>query len=391
MFNTEAAEAALARREESSVARAVQEIQAALTIAQWRPRDEIKAELRIVQACKRKSLAEISEYEYSRGGTRITGPTVDLIRAIASRWGNLLYGWDELSRDNGQSRVRCWAWDTQTNARAERTIIVAHWRDTSSGGHELSDERDIYENNANQAARRVRACLEEIIDSDIIDKAIDTCRQTMREGETVPLKDRAIKMLNTFAEFAVTKEMIEARLGNSLESISENQLASLRRVYRSLKDGVGKREDYFKLQPVAPQFSPPGAAGTAPPPTSPPEAPAAAPTPPPSTPAPLKMADPTPAAPAEGESFDNAAPAAAAGPEPEPSNALKAIRAACQKTKPVIKESLLLGFLAENGITDGSCATLEELQLSKPAVIEGIYKNWPDISTRILMALKLKK
>ena len=134
-----------AQNDAAAVARATQEIQAALVIAQRFPRDEVRVKSRILEACKRKDLAEVSEYEYSRGGTKITGPTVDLLRAIANRWGNIRYGWTEVERRDGQSMVRCFAWDMQSNGQAERTFSVKHWRDTQGGGYELKDERDIYE------------------------------------------------------------------------------------------------------------------------------------------------------------------------------------------------------------------------------------------------------
>lgn len=393
LFDPEQAQLSLARRDDAAIARAVQEIQAALVIGQRNPRNEIAVETRILQACQRKSLAELAEYEYSRGGTRITGPTIDLLRAIANRWGNLLYGWDEVSRENGYSRVRCWAWDTQSNARAERTFMIRHWRDTSQGGYALEDERDIYENNANQAARRVRACLEEVIDGDIIEKAIDTCRQTMRKGEKIPLKERAVQMVMAYAEFGVTQAMIEARLGNKLEAISENQLASLRRVYRSLKDGVGKREDYFKPDAVAPQFASGTSGGVSeqgPAPQSAP-APAPAPTQPVTAPSGPK-AEPA-QGPDAGESFENAAPAVqpTQPSQPETQSPLKVIRGLCKANKPVIREGVLLGFLAEVGITDGSCASLEELQISQPVVIKTAIEQWPDMSKRITAALTAGK
>lgn len=389
LFDSEAAQMAVARRDEAAIARAVQEIQASLVIAQRNPRNEIQCETRILQACKRKSLAELAEYEYSRGGTRITGPSIDLLRAIANRWGNLLYGWDEVSRDTGYSRIRCWAWDTQSNARAERTVMVRHWRDTSGGGYALEDERDIYENNANHAARRVRACLEEVIDGDIIDKAIDCCRETMKRGETVPLKDRAVQMLNAYSEFGVTREMIEARLGNSLEAVSENQLSSLRRVYKSLKDGVGRREDYFKLAPVAPSFTqnaPQTSQGVSTPAAPPPEAPRSQPAAPAK---PIEPASPKAEEPGQ-ESFENAQPPAppANKPESEAFNPLKAIRLLCRNNKPTIREGVLLGFLNEIGSTDGSAGSLEELQISQPSVIEKVINNWADISSKISAALK---
>lgn len=349
----------MAQSDAAAVARATQEVQAALVIAQRFPRNEIRAEARIIEACKRKGLAEIAEYEYSRGGTRITGPTIDLLRAIANRWGNLQFGWEEVDRRNGQSYVRCFAWDLQSNGKAFRTFVVRHWRDVKGGGYALEDERDIYELIANNASRRVRACLEEVIDADIVEKAIDQCRLTLRDGEKTPLKDRAAKMVIAFASFGVTQAMIEARIGNKLEAVSENQLASLRRVFKALSDGVGKREDYFKpeVPNQPPQFDDRGNDGDLGPATTPapaPNAPAAAPE--------------SPAAPA---------------PEPppakeEPAPPLRLLRELLRATR--VKEATLMGYLYANGTSDGSSTSLEELQLSQPQVVGLAVKEWASIA-----------
>lgn len=366
LFDAGQGQALALQRDAAAVARATQEIQAALVIGQRFPRKEIEAKAKILEACKRKGLAELAEYEYSRGGTRITGPTIDLLRAIANRWGNLLFGWDETERREDESSVRCWAWDTQSNARAERTFVCRHWRDTQGGGYALTDERDIYELIANMAARRVRACLEEIIDSDIVSDAVDQCRRTLREGEKTPLKDRAVVMVNAFAEFGVTSAMIEARLGNNLESISENQLASLRRVFKALKDGVGKREDYFKPEAPGPKFS-----GAESQPEGKPEEednsnPDLGPVPPVSQAPPVTQAD--------------APPPTQAPPASTDSN-LKLLRTALKAIK--CPEGKFLGHMTEVGLSDGSVSTLEELQMIKPETIQTVIKNWDDIKTRI--------
>lgn len=336
--------AIMAQNDAAAVARATQEIQAALTIAQRFGRDEVKAKSRILQACQRKELAEVAEYEYSRGGTRITGPTIDLLRAIANRWGNIRYGWSEVERREGFSMVRCFAWDLQSNGQAERTFSVKHWRDTSGGGYALEDERDIYELMANQAARRVRACLEEVIDSDIVQAAIDQCRVTLRTGEKVPLKDRAVQMVNAFADLGVTQAMIEKRIGNALEAVSENQLASLRRVFKSLKDGVGKREDYFKPETAKPEF-----AGEATPVSKQPETAG------------------TPTAQAQATEVVGSSPPASGA-------ALKAVQTLCKGSH--ITEGALLGYLQSTGAVDGSQATLDELP---KIILTQVYDKWPVI------------
>ena len=367
---------ALARRDEAAVARATQEIQASLVIGQKFPRDEVKCRSRIMEACKRKGLAEVAEYEYSRGGTKITGATIDLLRAIASRWGNIIWGWSEVERRPGESTVRCWAWDTQSNGRAERTMVIAHWRDTSTGGYELDDERDIYELLANMAARRVRACMEEVIDSDIITDAVNACRETLRRGEDTPLIDRVVKMVGEFKQFGVTQADIERRLGNKADAISENQLASLRRVWKSLKDGVGVKTDYFKPEQSAPNF-----------PSENPKADAAAGL------APVQPAQAAPTGPLAGvvagvmANLPKPTPESSTSPLPIGSqenggqNYLKAVRNLCAAAK--IKEGKLLDFLSTIGLTDGSSSGLEDLMLSRPDVVKLVHDNWADYAVNL--------
>lgn len=236
---------------EALASRAVQEVQAALVVAKRFPRDEFAAIEKIKVACRRPELAEMAEYEFSRGGTKITGPSIDLLKAVAKRWGNIEYGWQELERRDGESSVRAFAWDMESNARSEMVFVVKHWRDRKDGqGYKLTDERDIYEATANFAARRVRACLENVVDSDVVAMAVDECRKTLRGNNKAPLIDQVRQMVSAFGEFGVTPAMIETRLGNKLDAVSVNQLAGLRRVYKSLKDGVGERDDFFKPEPL---------------------------------------------------------------------------------------------------------------------------------------------
>lgn len=340
--------AIMAQNDAAAVARATQEIQAALTIAQRFERNEIKAKTRILEACKRKELAEVAEYEYSRGGTRITGPTIDLLRAIANRWGNIRYGWSEVERREGYSMVRCFAWDLQSNGQAERTFSVKHWRDTSAGGYALEDERDIYELMANQAARRVRACLEEVIDADVVDAAVEQCRLTLKTDQRTPMSDRLVKIMESFKPFGVTQSMVETRLGNKLEAVSENQYAQLFRIWKSLKDGVGKREDYFKPPTAKPEF-----AGEA----------KAAPT--------QSETAGTSSAPVQSTDVSGGSP-------PAKSSYLTAIRNLCSVAK--FTEATLLGYLQQTGASDGSHASLDEV----PAEILGsVHDHWKDVVAAI--------
>jgi len=234
--------------------RAVAEIQAALTIAQSRPRDEMRAFLRIKTACQRIKLAEQAAYAYKRGSSLVTGPSIRLAEVMAQCWGNLRYGFEELTRKKGESECKAYCWDLETNTMAERKFVVRHRRDKAGGPVELSQERDIYELLANQAQRRVRACILEVIPGDIVDMAQEECAKTIEKGGSKPIEDRARDMLVSFKELGVTQEMIEDLLQHSLSAIVPAEFVRLQQIYKSIRDGVASREEFFKLQrPARPQ------------------------------------------------------------------------------------------------------------------------------------------
>ena len=110
---------------------------------------------RILDACKRKSVADSAEYAYPRGGTLVTGPSIRLAEVIAQNYQNLAFGVRELSNKNGESLVQSYCFDLETNVRSEKVFTVPHIRYSKKKGNvKLTDPRDIYEMVANQAARR---------------------------------------------------------------------------------------------------------------------------------------------------------------------------------------------------------------------------------------------
>jgi len=233
----------------SLATRQAQEVQAAMVIAKKFPRDEFAAYEKIKTACKRKKLAESATYTYPRGGTKVTGPSIRLAEALASSWGNIDYGIIELEQNDKYSSVMAYAWDLETNTRQSKIFTVPHVRySTKKGNEKLTDPRDIYEMVANNGARRVRACILGVIPGDVVDDAVDMCSETLEKNLDGPIEDVTKKMLAAFKDkFGITKEMIEEYLGYSAESFTAQDIVKLKGVYSSLKDGMTKREDFFKL------------------------------------------------------------------------------------------------------------------------------------------------
>lgn len=228
--------------------RQMQEVQGQIVMAKKFPRNEIESYNRIMRACQRKSLAEKAEYEYPRGGQKITGPSIRLAEVAAQNWGNIDFGIVELEQRKGESQVMAYAWDLETNTRQTKIFSVPHIRSTKKGNIPLTDPRDIYELVANQGARRMRACILGIIPGDVIESAIDRCHQTLLQGEEKPLID-IVKEVSLYfqRDFNVPVEALEKYIGCKSEAFSMNDCIRLRGVYMSLRDGVSKREDVFDL------------------------------------------------------------------------------------------------------------------------------------------------
>lgn len=243
---------------DATTAREQSEVQGMILLAKKFPRSEQQAVDRILNACTRPSLAEGAVYQYARGGSDVSGPSIRLAEAIAQNWGNLNFGVRELEQRNGESTVEAFAWDLETNTRQTKVFQVAHLRYTKQGTKVLTDPRDIYEMVANQGARRVRACILGLIPGDVVDAAVAQCDATLRinAGEVTP--ERIKGMVAKFAEFGVTREQIEARIQRRIDSVTAAQLVSLGKVYNSIRDGMSVAADWF--EPMQTPTSAPAAA-----------------------------------------------------------------------------------------------------------------------------------
>lgn len=228
-----------------AVNREVAEVQAAVILARKFPRDPVKAMDRILVACQRPTLAATAVYQYNRGGSDVSGPSIRLAEAIAQGWGNIQFGVRELDQRNGESTVEAYAWDLESNVRVNKVFQVRHERHTKKGAYALSDPRDIYEMVANQGARRMRACVLAVIPGDVVEAAVREVDKTL--AATVKITPERIKsMLEKFAEIGVGKDQIEKRIQRRVDAIQPAQIISLGKILNSIKDGISSPKDWFE-------------------------------------------------------------------------------------------------------------------------------------------------
>lgn len=251
---------------QAMIAREVENIRIAMLVARQFPRDVKRAVDRILNAFSRVGLCEAAQYEYSRGGSKITGLSIRAAEELARQWGNVRCGVEEVARDGDTSQIRAYAQDLETGFMDEKTFHVKHWRDRSEargGGYVVTEERDVYELTANIAARRKRACILTVIPADVQDAAERQIELTLRTKADISAESLKL-MVEAFAAYGVTQEHIEARIQRHLDAITPAQLVTLRRIYNSLRDGMSEAAQWFVLSPAAGAADPavpPSAAG----------------------------------------------------------------------------------------------------------------------------------
>lgn len=236
---------------DSSTVRTIEEVKAAIVVAQRFPRNEELAIEKIHKACQRTTLAETSLYYYERAGTPIEGPSIRLAEQIITHWGNVQYGVLEISTDSEKKETtyEAFAWDMENNVRVSKKFTVKHARFTKKGGLAwVDDPRDVYEIVMSHGARRLRSCILAIVPEDVVDSAVEACKKTLLKNATKEPKETRIKnMIEAFKLFGVTQAMIENKYGCKAEALSELLLVKLRSIFQSLKDGFSKPENFFEM------------------------------------------------------------------------------------------------------------------------------------------------
>jgi len=241
----------------STEARAVAEVKAQVLVARQFPRDPRQSVERILRECERPSLAEKATYVFPRGKETVSGPSIRLAEMMARNWGNITFGIEVIERKMvrggvGQSVLRAFAWDLETNTYISRQFELKHWRATKQGGYALMDDRDIYELEANMGARRQRACILQVIPGDVTQAALDKCRSVMRNGLVAQMaspKDReplVRRTIEVFEKMGIpANELIGYLNGVEPKEWTADHMLRLKELKFSLDDGEVKIGDVF--------------------------------------------------------------------------------------------------------------------------------------------------
>lgn len=231
--------------------RAIAEAQSKLYIAKTFPRDEAKAINKMEEACSRMALAEKAFYKFPRAGQTIEGPTIRFAEELARCWGNIDYGIKELSQDEGKSEMQAYAWDLETNTQSVQNFTNPHKREKTDKRtrqvvmEDLTSQRDIYENNANMATRRLRARILAVLPAWFVDDAIQACKATLAGEGKAPFKDRVKNLVSNYNRIGVDADMLKRYLKHDAMEMDTDEFIDLVGIFNSIKAGERKAKEWF--------------------------------------------------------------------------------------------------------------------------------------------------
>lgn len=225
------------------------EIQGAIIVARRFPRNEEAAFEKLMRSSRRTSFAEEAEYSFPRGGATVTGPSVSLAREAARVWGNIRYGLEVVLDTSEERHIRGWAWDLETNTKvaAEDFFQKLIQRKQKGGGGSQwvkPDERDLRELTFRRGAILVRNCLLQLMPRDLIEDARAQSRATLAKDAAQDPDSARKAVLRAFSEINVSAEQLQGYLGHPVGQSSPEEIAELRAVYQSIKDGNSTWAEY---------------------------------------------------------------------------------------------------------------------------------------------------
>lgn len=235
------------------MSRAVAEVHAAMYAARQFPRDVSSAIAEMENSCRQPYMAEKAFFRIRKAGAPVTGPSVHLARELARCWGHIQYGVVEMRRDDGaaQSEMQTFAWDVQTGSRPVHAFIVPHKRDKKDkesgkvAPEALASLQDIYENNANAGARRLRECIFAVLPVWYTERGKQLCRETLDAGDGTPLPERIAGCVSGFKAIGVTEQQLEDKVGLARIRWTGQEIGLLGTVYRAIQGGETTRQEEF--------------------------------------------------------------------------------------------------------------------------------------------------
>jgi hypothetical protein len=230
----------------------------AVLLAKKFPRDETRARNELLTACDVEPFAEGAFYSFPRGRkfdeeteewkpNIVSGPSIKMARECARAFENIHTGFIIAHDDDDSRGIVAYAWDLQKNVR---TTSSDHFKKLiqkkQKGGEAIwvtPDERELRELTNRRASIIIRNAILSLFPSYLVDQFVDVCKRTAAGGAKTDLKDRVLRMQRSFAEMGIPGKGLENYLQKPLSACTRDDLADLRGIYESIRDGMLSKEE----------------------------------------------------------------------------------------------------------------------------------------------------
>ena len=233
---------------ESSQPLAVQlaqaELNQAVTTARAFPRSVSLAMKNIMSlATLDEETAEECVYALPRGGKPVKGPSIRFAEIIASQWGNCHTGSRVVDVDRFEKVVIAEGVFQDLETGMRRTAQVRR-RISDKHGRLFNDDMITMTGNA-AASIAMREAILKGIPKAVWRKAYNACESVI-SGDVTTLAESREKTLKAFHAWGITPDQIYAALEvGGIDDVGLDQIGTLRAIYKAVKDGEQKLEDYF--------------------------------------------------------------------------------------------------------------------------------------------------
>jgi len=251
------------RAETASTAMAAQAraaIEARYVIAMQRPRDIMLARAKLLGDCRRPFFAEKAIYNKPIGDG-VEGPSIRLAEAAARAMGNVFTDVFAIYDDSQKRIIRVVASDLEANitfakdVTIHKTVERSRLRDgqnaigqrVNSRGKpvfivEATDDEILDRENA-LASKAMRTCLLRLVPGDILEEAMEQARATMRNATAKDPSAAKKGMCDAFGQLGITVAQLSEYLGHTVDTITPDEIVSMRTLFASIKDGETRWAD----------------------------------------------------------------------------------------------------------------------------------------------------
>lgn len=207
----------------------------------------------LLRECKRPGFAEVALY-HKPIGKGITGPSIRFVEAALRCMTNILVETSVTLDDEEKRKIKITVTDLESNLSYPKEIVldkvverrkadgrtVISSRTNSSGQtvYLVNATNDEIANKENaEASKAIRVSGLRLLPGDIKDEAIDEIQKTLKSKAKEDPDAARKRLVDAFASVGVHPKHLVAYLRHGVDQINPDELAHLRCVYSSIKDG----------------------------------------------------------------------------------------------------------------------------------------------------------